>query len=242
MFNQRFFCSAFPFPETLSSTKMKYSVIFDTRFMIMISQAPAKRILSLREPSQKMSKSSVNPKSRILLSDGKDEIEMKIRKAVTDSDTHISYDPMRRPGISNLLTILHQCRRLSTPVPVSQTDILSPPRWSETRSPTSKSPRLGSSLDSGARELTPHFERSSVLELNAELSELSKSFHGIQTPQFKEEVAHAVEACVGPIRAEFKKIRSDESFIHQVTRDGAERARQIATRTIYQVKAKIGLD
>jgi tryptophanyl-tRNA synthetase len=64
----------------------------------------------------------------------------------------------------------------------------------------------------------------------------------MQTPQFKEAVVHAVEACISPIRAEFQKIRSDESYIRQVTRDGAVRARQIAANTISEVKAKIGLD
>lgn len=190
-----------------------------------------------------MSKSAANSKSRIVLSDSKDDIEIKIRKAVTDSDTHISYDPALRPGISNLLCILHECRRLSAPVVLSPQTVTSYlPCSTGAHSPTSKSPCLGKTLDSGTSGPTPHFERSSAHGLTSELSELSKSFHGMQTPQFKEAVVHAVEACIGPIRAEFQRIRSDESYIHQVTREGAERAQQIAAKTISEVKTKIGLD
>lgn len=62
--------------------------------------------MSLRNPSQKMSKSSPNPKSRISISDTPDQIASKIRSAVTDSIPTISYDPVARPGVANLLTIL----------------------------------------------------------------------------------------------------------------------------------------
>ncbi|KAJ7611760.1 tryptophanyl-tRNA synthetase [Roridomyces roridus] len=71
---------------------------------------PAKRILSLKDPSSKMSKSAANPDSRILLTDTPDEISRKVRAAVTDSiATGITYDPVERPGTSNLLTILAAC-------------------------------------------------------------------------------------------------------------------------------------
>lgn len=197
-----------------------------------------------------MSKSAVNPKSRILISDSKDEIEMKIRKAVTDSETHISYDPVRRPGISNLLCILHQCRRLvAGPKPTPQSVISYGPCSAKTHSPTSKSSHLGIALNSGTPRPTPHLERSSLSstssaarQLNVELSDLAETFKGMQTPQFKEAVVHAVEACIGPIRAEFEKVRSDESYLRHVTRDGALRAQQIAARTIGEVKGTIGLD
>ncbi|KAG8970036.1 Tryptophan--tRNA ligase, mitochondrial [Tulasnella sp. 419] len=72
--------------------------------------APAKRILSLRDPTQKMSKSAPNVKSRILLTDDYSQITSKIRFAVTDSIPEIYYDPKSRPGVSNLLTILAACR------------------------------------------------------------------------------------------------------------------------------------
>lgn len=70
---------------------------------------PSKRILSLRDPSSKMSKSTPDVKSRILLTDTPEEIRDKIRSAVTDSIQGITYDPVNRPGTSNLLTILAAC-------------------------------------------------------------------------------------------------------------------------------------
>jgi len=72
--------------------------------------APAKRVLSLTDPTQKMSKSAPNPNSRILITDPPETIIKKIRGAVTDSDRTLSWDPEARRGVSNLLSILDACR------------------------------------------------------------------------------------------------------------------------------------
>ncbi|KAF8130356.1 hypothetical protein EV363DRAFT_1263255 [Boletus edulis] len=72
-------------------------------------EAPSKRVLSLKDPSSKMSKSSPDAASRILLTDTSSQIKAKIRGAVTDSIPGITYDPLSRPGTSNLLTILAAC-------------------------------------------------------------------------------------------------------------------------------------
>ncbi|KAH7928161.1 tryptophanyl-tRNA synthetase [Leucogyrophana mollusca] len=71
--------------------------------------SPSKRILSLKDPTSKMSKSSPDLQSRILLTDTVTQIKAKIRAAVTDSIQGITYDPISRPGTSNLLTILAAC-------------------------------------------------------------------------------------------------------------------------------------
>jgi tryptophanyl-tRNA synthetase len=71
--------------------------------------APSKRILSLRDPTTKMSKSAADPNSRILLTDSYEIITKRVRGAVTDSVSGITYDPVKRPGTSNLLTILSAC-------------------------------------------------------------------------------------------------------------------------------------
>ncbi|KAL0067351.1 Tryptophan--tRNA ligase, mitochondrial [Marasmius tenuissimus] len=71
---------------------------------------PSKRILSLRDPTSKMSKSAPDAASRILLTDSPNEIASKIRVAVTDSIPGITYDPVNRPGTANLLTILAAAR------------------------------------------------------------------------------------------------------------------------------------
>ncbi|KAK4448594.1 hypothetical protein QBC34DRAFT_449413 [Podospora aff. communis PSN243] len=72
--------------------------------------SPAKRVMSLRDPTQKMSKSDPNPNSVILLTDDRDTIEKKIKSAVTDSTNSVSYDPEARKGVANLLEILSHLR------------------------------------------------------------------------------------------------------------------------------------
>ncbi len=63
------------------------------------------RIMSLFDPLKKMSKSDDNAGAYLALSDSPEIIEKKIKKAVTDSGSDISYDLKKRPAISNLLTI-----------------------------------------------------------------------------------------------------------------------------------------
>ncbi|UNI19718.1 Tryptophan--tRNA ligase [Purpureocillium takamizusanense] len=67
---------------------------------------PVHRIMSLTDPTAKMSKSHKSERSRILITDTPDEIRAKISSALTDSHVGISYDIATRPGISNLLDIL----------------------------------------------------------------------------------------------------------------------------------------
>ncbi len=64
------------------------------------------RVMSLKDPTSKMSKSDPSEASRILMLDGPDTIVKKMGKAVTDSGTEIRYDWVHKPGISNLLEIL----------------------------------------------------------------------------------------------------------------------------------------
>jgi len=56
-----------------------------------------------------MSKSSPDAQSRILLTDELPQIQSKIRSAVTDSQLGITFDPINRPGVSNIITILATC-------------------------------------------------------------------------------------------------------------------------------------
>lgn len=63
------------------------------------------RIMSLQDPTKKMSKSDDNSKNFILLTDDLDVIRKKIKSAITDSESTIGYDPVNRQGISNLLEI-----------------------------------------------------------------------------------------------------------------------------------------
>ena len=62
--------------------------------------------MSLIDPAQKMSKSAVNPKSRILITDTPEQISKKIMGAKTDDINSPSFDPIERPGVANLLSLL----------------------------------------------------------------------------------------------------------------------------------------
>ena len=67
------------------------------------------RIMSLQEPTSKMSKSDPNPNGYISILDDADTIRRKVKRAVTDSDGEIRLSP-DKPGVSNLLAIYAACR------------------------------------------------------------------------------------------------------------------------------------
>lgn len=62
------------------------------------------RIMSLSDPTKKMSKS--DPKGDIYLNDSLEVMRKKIMSAVTDMEAHVHYDVEKQPGISNLMTIM----------------------------------------------------------------------------------------------------------------------------------------
>ena len=70
----------------------------------IIAKSGAK-IMSLAEPTQKMSKSDENENAVVRILDTPDAIMRKFKRAVTDSDSEIRFDPENKPGVSNLLTI-----------------------------------------------------------------------------------------------------------------------------------------
>jgi len=65
----------------------------------------ATRVMSLRDGTKKMSKSDESDYSRINLTDDRDTIALKFRKARTDSEPGVTYDAENRPEASNLITI-----------------------------------------------------------------------------------------------------------------------------------------
>jgi tryptophanyl-tRNA synthetase len=79
--------------------------------------SPARRVMSLIDPTKKMSKSDPNPASRILITDSYDEIKKKINGARTDDIQGVSYDRVRRPGVSNLIDILSYMNKDSALTP-----------------------------------------------------------------------------------------------------------------------------
>ncbi|KAH8270228.1 hypothetical protein KR018_006067 [Drosophila ironensis] len=74
----------------------------------MVEESNASRVLSLRDPTKKMSKSEGNPKATINLCDPPEVIMQKIKKAVTDFTSDITFEPVKRAGVSNLVNIHSQ--------------------------------------------------------------------------------------------------------------------------------------
>lgn len=145
-----------------------------------------RRVLSLKDPTSKMSKSSPDVSSRILLTDTEKEIRKKIRGAVTDSTIGITYDPSNRPGASNLLTILAAC---------TGEDVLEVARRYDNRG------------------------------------------HG----DLKNDVADAVVHLLEKPRTEFERLRSEQDYLSQVAREGAERAMACSALTMQEVRKSVGL-
>ena len=63
------------------------------------------RVMSLQEPTKKMSKSDDNQTATVYLLDTPKDIEKKIKRAQTDSDNAVRYNREAKPGISNLMDI-----------------------------------------------------------------------------------------------------------------------------------------
>jgi tryptophanyl-tRNA synthetase len=64
------------------------------------------KIYDLQDPLAKMSKSSESQAGVVDLLDEPAAITKKVKRAVTDTETDVRFDPQAKPGVSNLLTIL----------------------------------------------------------------------------------------------------------------------------------------
>ncbi|XP_048771621.2 tryptophan--tRNA ligase, mitochondrial-like [Ostrea edulis] len=84
----------------------KFGKVFRVPKMLLGNTA---RIKSLKFPENKMSKSDKSSKGRIDLTDSNDVIASKIKTAVTDFTSQISYDKENRPGVTNLIDIHAAC-------------------------------------------------------------------------------------------------------------------------------------
>ena len=69
----------------------------------------AARVMDLQDPTRKMSKSEDSPQGTILVLEDLDAVARKVKRAVTDTDNEVRYDPAGKPGVSNLLAILSAC-------------------------------------------------------------------------------------------------------------------------------------
>lgn len=75
----------------------KYSETFNIPDALIVKEGA--KIMSLQDPSKKMSKSDPLEKASIYLDDSEAVIRKKIASAVTDSDGIIKYDEVNKPGI-----------------------------------------------------------------------------------------------------------------------------------------------
>ncbi|KAK6201298.1 mitochondrial tryptophanyl-tRNA synthetase [Scheffersomyces amazonensis] len=168
-FNHVFGKDYFPIPKTLLT--------------------PAKKILSLRNPSKKMSKSDPDQNSCVYVTESPDEIAKKIRKATTDSiQGKLYYDPEQRPGVSNLINIISGLTRKS--IDDTVTDL----QWVKDHK------------------------------------------------QLKDQVTELLVEEFNPKRHLYEQLLNDKPYLDKICREGTDKAREIASVNIGQIRALIGLD
>ncbi len=93
--------------ELARDLAMRFNARFGDEFPIpdRITPGVGARVMSLTDPTTKMSGSDPSVRSRILLNDSPDVVAKKVRSAVTDTGSQVVYDPEGKPGISNLLEL-----------------------------------------------------------------------------------------------------------------------------------------
>lgn len=143
------------------------------------------KIMSLADPTAKMSKSDPDPNAAISVIEEPDSIMRKFKRAVTDSGNEVKFSE-DKPGISNLLSIYTEM--------------------------TGKT-----------------------------ISEAEEEFVGHGYGDFKSKVAEAVIERLRPVREEYAKLIKDKAYLTEVAKQGAEKARYIASRTVGKVYKKLGL-
>ncbi len=141
-------------------------------------------ILSLQDPTKKMSKSDENANGAIFLLDDADTILKKFKKAVTDSGTEIKFDESR-PAINSLLTI-YQLMTHKTP------------------------------------------------------EQCEANFEGKGYGHFKTETAEAVIEFLKPFQEKIKEY--DDVELNKILKNGAEKAKEVASVTLKNVYKKMGIN
>ena len=141
------------------------------------------KIMSLQDPTKKMSKSDENVTGSIFLLDDADTITKKIKRAVTDSGTEIKFDDSR-PAITNLLTIFHLLTGKSN-------------------------------------------------------EECEAYFAGKGYGQLKSELAEVVVEFLRPFQERVQQY--DDAALTAILKPGAEKAREVARKTLSDVYEKVGI-
>jgi tryptophanyl-tRNA synthetase len=94
--------------EITRDIAIRFNQRFGETFVLPRAVVPAvgARVMDLQDPTAKMSKSSANQGGVVQILDDPSTIAHKFRRAVTDSESEVRFDPARKPGVSNLLQIL----------------------------------------------------------------------------------------------------------------------------------------
>ena len=94
--------------ELARDLAIRYNHHYGELFTVPAAEVPkiGARIMDLQHPERKMSKSDDSPLGTIGILDAPEEIDRKIRRAVTDTETDVVYDPNTRRGLANLLDLL----------------------------------------------------------------------------------------------------------------------------------------
>ena len=93
--------------ELTRDVAIRFNSRYGDTFVLPEAEVPkvGARVMDIQRPDRKMSKSVTSPLGTIDLIDDADAIRQKIRKAVTDTDGEVRYDPEKKPGLANLLEL-----------------------------------------------------------------------------------------------------------------------------------------
>jgi tryptophanyl-tRNA synthetase len=143
------------------------------------------KIMSLQNPKKKMSKTD-DPRGCLNLFEEPESIRKKIMSAVTDPGKSIKYDPAKKPGVSNLLTIYS-------------------------------------------------------LFMEKPIKEIERKLQGKGYAEFKKQLAELLIQKLEVFRRKRKEFESRELYVKEILSQGAQKARVIASSTMFEVRKKMGL-
>ncbi|HVX21879.1 MAG TPA: tryptophan--tRNA ligase [Acidimicrobiales bacterium] len=94
--------------ELARDLALRFNHRYGDTFVVPEAAIPAvgARVMDLQHPERKMSKSVDSPLGTVAMLEDPAELDRKVRKAVTDTDGEVRYDPEGKPGLSNLLDLL----------------------------------------------------------------------------------------------------------------------------------------
>ncbi len=172
--------------EITRNIAQRFNGIYGDVFTMPEAYIPkvAARVMSLSEPEKKMSKSSPNENSFVLVMDKPEAIMRKFKRAITDSEGGIYRSP-EKPGVTNLIEIY-----------------------------------------SAVTGMTPEA--------------VENEFNGKGYGVFKPAVGEAVVEALRPIREETERLLGDKGYLETLYRQGAEKAAELANRTLRKVHKKVG--